>query len=59
MKDRMKEPHMRPATAEDVLLEVERRLRDVDWSSEPADRCRVALMHIDAWHAGKARAEAT
>jgi hypothetical protein len=46
----------RLATAADVLDEVERRLRDTEWSSHPGDRCRTALLHIDAYRRGTARA---
>ena len=38
-----------PASADEVLDEVERRLRNTGWSSVADDRCRVALLHIDAY----------
>lgn len=47
---------MHPASADEVLTEVERRLRDTEWSSHGEDRCRVALLHIDAYREGKAMA---
>jgi len=45
-----------PATADEVLDEVERRLRNTGWSSEAEDRCRTALLHIDAYRTTGARA---
>ena len=44
------------ASADEVLDEVERRLRDTEWSDHPGDRCRVALLHIDAYRSGGAMA---
>ncbi len=52
----MSAEQLRPATADDVVNEVERLLRDYGWSRSGTDRCRVALAHIDAYRAGKARA---
>ena len=45
------------STPEDVINEVERRLRDEEWSSQAGDRCRTALLHIDAYREGKARSQ--
>jgi hypothetical protein len=45
------------STPEDVINEVERRLRDEEWSSQASDRCRTALLHIDAYREGKARSQ--
>ena len=47
---------MHSASADEVLDEVEARLRDTEWSSYPGDRCRVALLHIDAYREGRAMA---
>lgn len=46
----------RPATPDDVINEVERRLEDTEWSSSAEDRSRVALLHIAAYRRGNARA---
>jgi hypothetical protein len=48
-------PEWHDSTPEDVINEVERRLRDEEWSSQASDRCRTALLHIDAYREGKAR----
>ena len=52
----MSAEQLRHATADDVINEVERRLRNVGWSSYGEDRCRIALLHIEAYRDGKARA---
>lgn len=50
-------PEWHDSTPEDVINEVERRLRDEEWSSQASDRCRTALLHIDAYREGKARSQ--
>ena len=50
-------PEWHDSTPEDVINEVERRLRDEEWSSQAGDRCRTALLHIDAYREGKARSQ--
>ena len=50
-------PEWHDSTPEDVINEVERRLRDEEWSSQASDRCRIALLHIDAYREGKARSQ--
>jgi hypothetical protein len=50
-------PEWHDSTPEDVINEVERRLRDEEWSSRASDRCRTALLHIDAYREGKARSQ--
>lgn len=50
-------PEWHDSTPEDVINEVERRLRDEEWSRLASDRCRTALLHIDAYREGKARSQ--